>query len=251
MNLQVAVANEKERRILEGSFQYDKSVENLAFFEKGDEALEYYKKNKPDVLVLDMIMPVIDGLTFLEEINKCGYKSKIIILSSAKTDSVIERAFSFGADYVMVKPYDINALKRRIYDMNNPGELINKNIETPIDENYVEKIITAILNGTGIFPNLKGYRYLKCALLYGYRDEEMLEGVTKVLYPKIARDNNTTSDRVERAIRHAIESAWEKCSGNNFYEKMGFINHGTRRRPTNSEYIFTAIEYLKNEIMSS
>lgn len=251
MNLLVAIANDKERRILEGSFQYDKNVDKIASFKNGDETLEYYKKNKPDVLVLDMIMPVIDGLTILEEINKSDYKCKIILLSSAKADNVIEKAFSFGADYVMVKPYDINALKRRIYDMNNPGELTNKNIEKSIDENYIEKQITAILNGTGIFPNLKGYRYLKCALLYGYKDAEMLEGVTKVLYPKIARDNKTTSDRVERAIRHAIESAWEKCSGNDFYEKMGFVTYGTRRRPTNSEYIFTAIEYLKNEIVTS
>lgn len=251
MKLLVGIANEKERRMIEGSFSYEKNVNEIISVKSGDEAIEYCIKNKPDVFVLDMIMPVVDGFTILEEINRAGYKGKKILLSSAKSDNIIEKAFSFGADYVMVKPYDINALKRRILDMNSPGEVTNKNIENPIDENYVEKHITAILNGTGIFPNLKGYRYLKCALLYGYKDEEMLEGVTKVLYPKIARDNKTTSDRVERAIRHAIESAWEKCSGNEFYSRMGFITYENRRRPTNSEYIFTALEYLKNEIIVS
>lgn len=245
MDLLVAVANDKERRILEGSFKYDKNIDKLTVLKNGDEVVEYLKANGCDVLVLDMLMPVIDGLSILEEISQLNKHIKIIILSSAKTDAVIKKAFELGADYVMVKPYDINALRRRIYDMNSLGELTNKNIERAIDENYVEKQISSILNGTGIFPNLKGYRYLKCALLYGYKDSEMLEGVTKVLYPRIARENKTTSDRVERAIRHAIESAWGKCRDNELYEKMGFSAFGNKRRPTNSEYIFTAIEYLK------
>lgn len=248
MKLLVAIPNEKERRILEGSFTYEKAVDEIVSFAYGNEVIEYCKSNTPDVIVVDMVMPGVDGLTILEEINKLSTNCKSIVITAAKTDSVIEKAFGVGADYVMVKPYDINALKRRIFDMQNPGELINKAVENPIDENYIERKITAILNGSGIFPNLKGYKYLKCALLNGYKDEEMLEGVTKVLYPKIARINKTTSDRVERAIRHAIESAWEKCRGNGFYAKMGFVNYNNRKRPTNSEYIFTALEYLKNEI---
>lgn len=250
MKLMLAIANEQERRMLEGSFTYEKSIDETVSFQYGNEALVYYKKNNPDIFVLDMIMPGMDAITIMEEINKCHHNGKVIILSSAKSDNVISKAFSLGADYVMVKPYDINALKRRIFDMNNPGELTNKNIENPVDENYIERQITGILNGTGIFPNLKGYRYLKCALMYGYKDSEMLDGVTKILYPRIAKDNKTTSDRVERAIRHAIESAWSKCNGNAFYSKMGFVNYENRRRPTNSEYIFTALEYLKNEIMA-
>lgn len=249
MNILIAIANEQERRMLEGSFTYEKRADEVTAFSYGDKALEYYKNKEPDVLVLDVILPGIDGLAFMEEIAEYRKNCKIILLSSSKADALIEKAFNLGADYVMVKPYDINSLKRRIFDMQSPGELTNKAVENPVDENYIEKQITAILNGSGIFPNLKGYRYLKCALLYGFKDEEMLEGVTKVLYPKIAKDNNTTSDRVERAIRHAIESAWAKCDGNDFYEKMGFITYEHRRRPTNSEYIFTVLEYLKNEIL--
>lgn len=250
MNLLIAIANEQERRMLEGSFTYEKRIEKISSYSLGNEALECFKSSKPDVFVMDMVMPGMDGLTVIEELKPIHKSSKIILLSAAKSDAVIEKAFNLGVDYVMIKPYDINALKRRIFDMDNPGELTNKAISNPVDENYVERQITAILNGSGIFPNLKGYRYLKCALMYGYKDEEMLEGVTKVLYPKIARENKTTSDRVERAIRHAIESAWSKCNGNGFYEKMGFITYESRRRPTNSEYIFTALEYLKNEIVS-
>ena len=166
------MANDKERRILEGSFTYEKAVNEIMSFQYGNEALEAYSNYKPDVTILDMILPGMDGLSVLEEINKKPYKSKTIIISSTKSDNVISRAFNFGADYVMVKPYDINALKRRIFDMQNPAEVTNAELENAIDENYIEKQISAILNGTGIFPNLKGYRYLKCAILYGYKDEE-------------------------------------------------------------------------------
>ncbi|MGN1318931.1 MAG: sporulation initiation factor Spo0A C-terminal domain-containing protein [Lachnospirales bacterium] len=250
MDVLIAIANEQERRMLEGCFTYEKRVDKVVSFSYGNKALEYYRKNNADVFVMDMILPGFDGISIIEELSRESRTCKTILLSSAKTDNVVSKAFSLGVDYVMVKPYDVNALKRRIFDMNSPGELTNKTLENAVDENYVEKQITAILNGSGIFPNLKGYRYLKCALLLGYKDEEMLDGVTKVLYPKIAKTNNTTSDRVERAIRHAIESAWSKCNGNGFYEKMGFITCEGRRRPTNSEYIFTALEYLKNEIMA-
>ena len=228
----------------------DKRIEKVTSYSSGSEAFGAIKKNMPDAVILDLFLPGMDGISVLEEIRKLKViDMKKIVVASVKNETILEKAFELGADYVMIKPYDVNALKRRVLDMTEAGNTVDEGIESRINDSYIEKRVSSILNSTGIFPNLKGYKYLKSAILYGYKDENALDGITKVLYPKIARENNTTGDRVERAIRHAIESAWKKYGGNDFYGKMGFAGCGEKRRPTNSEYIFTVLEYLKNSII--
>ena len=129
------------------------------------------------------------------------------------------------------------------YDYKAAGKEIDESKKVSI-----ERMTSSILSSTGILPNLKGYKYLKEAIVTGYTRRETLDAVTKYLYPEIAGNNHTTADRVERAIRHAIESAWSKCNGNGFYNKMGFGNAYNGKRPTNSEYIFAVVEYLNNHI---
>lgn len=252
MNVFAAVSEEREQRLIEKVLNNDARIDKTISFSNGDDALRAIRNNAPDTIILDLFLPGMDGFTLLEEIRRLkNPKIKVIVIASVKTEAIITRAFALGADYVIVKPYDVNALKRRVLDMAEIGGTIDEGIESQINDSYIEKNVSAILNNTGIFPNLKGYKYLKSAILYGYKNEGALDGITKVLYPKIARENNTTPDRVERAIRHAIESAWKRYSGNDFYARMGFIGCGERRRPTNSEYIFTVLEYLKNLIIVS
>ena len=251
MDIIAAISDEREQRLIENVLTNDKRIGKFTSFNNGESVIKAVKNNAPDTIILDLFLPGVDGFTLLEEIRRLGYTdTKIIIIIAVKTDAIITRAFALGADYVIIKPYDVNALKRRVLDMAEVGT-IDEGIERQLNDSYIEKNVSAILNNTGIFPNLKGYKYLKSAILYGYKDESMLDGITKVLYPRIARENNTTPDRVERAIRHAIESAWKKFSGNDFYIKMGFSGCNDRRRPTNSEYIFTVLEYLKNSIIAN
>ena len=252
MDIIAAISDEREQRLIENVLTNDKRIGKFTSFNNGESVIKAVKNNAPDTIILDLFLPGVDGFTLLEEIRRLGYTdTKIIIIIAVKTDAIITRAFALGADYVIIKPYDVNALKRRVLDMAEVGSTIDEGIERQLNDSYIEKNVSAILNNTGIFPNLKGYKYLKSAILYGYKDESMLDGITKVLYPRIARENNTTGDRVERAIRHAIESAWKKYGGNDFYEKMGFPDKEKKQRPTNSEYIYAVLEYLKNSIIAN
>ncbi len=253
MKVLIAINSDHERKLIESVLNNDENVEGIISCSNGEQALDHIKYDKPDAVVLDIIIPGVDGVTVLEEIRELKKKRdiKTIVIASVKSDNIISKAFQAGADYAMIKPYDVNALKRRLLDMFTPGSIVDEGIESQINDSYIEQKVSVILNNTGIYPNLKGYKYLKTAILYGYKDEKILEGVTKVLYPRIARENNTTGDRVERAIRHAIESAWKKYGGNDFYEKMGFPDKEKKQRPTNSEYIYAVLEYLKNTIISN
>ncbi len=251
MKALIVVNNERERKLIESVLHSEENIDEIYLYSSGDEGLKGIKLHKPDAVIMDLIMPGIDGFTILEDISDLKKKlnMKVIVIAAVKTDAIIEKSFQLGADYIMVKPYDVNALKRRLMDMYNTGNVVDGGVERQINDSYLEQKVSTILNSTGIFPNLKGYKYLKSAIMYGFKDEEALEGVTKVLYPRIAKENNTTGDRVERAIRHAIESAWKKYGGNDFYTKMGFPGKDNKHRPTNSEYIYAVLEYLKNTII--
>lgn len=253
MKAVIAVDNERERKLIESVLRNDGDVEKTFSYSNGSDALKAIRKYRPEAVIMELFLPGMDGFSILENISdiKNKYNIKIIGVASVKSDPIIEKAFELGVDYIMLRPYDVNALKRRLMDMYTDAEVVDTGIERQINDSYLEQKISSILNNTGIFPNLKGYKYLKSAIIYGYKDEGALEGVTKVLYPRIARENNTTGDRVERAIRHAIESAWNKYGGNDFYTKMGFPERDSKQRPTNSEYIYAVLEYLKNTIITN
>lgn len=250
MKLLIALSNNDERRMLEYSFHFDDKTKVVGSCSNGIEAEEICRDTKPDVVVVDMLLDGIDGVSFVEMLRRDKIKSKIIVLTPIRSENAIEKLFNAGADYVMVKPYDFAALKRRIKDLTSIGDVIDENPPVAAaSDNYIERKISSILNCTGIMPNLKGYRYLKNAIMLGYKNAEMLEGITKVLYPAVARKNNTSTARVERAIRHAIETAWLKCGSNDYYRQIGFAAFENQRRPTNGEFIYTVLEYLKNTVV--
>lgn len=243
-----------EKRELEADFSAVESVTDVMCIDDINEAIELLKDCKADVAVFDLELfkkCVIETLLQISDMKTINKESKIVLVANKENDVIITAAFRFGINYVVVRPYTGVALVDRIFDLTAAGIVVNE--ETEEEKNRIirmERITSAILNGSGILPNLKGYKYLKEAIVQGYKDEESLEAVTKYLYPEIAKNNNTTPERVERAIRHAIETAWHKCSGNGFYSKMGFAAIYDDKRPTNSEYIFAVVEYLKNSIKS-
>jgi two-component system response regulator (stage 0 sporulation protein A) len=248
MELMIALSNLDERRMLEYSFHFDNKTKIVGSCSNGIEALDICKEKDPDVLVTDMLLDGLNGITLLEEVKKCTVKTKIILITSIKTDSIVNQALLAGADYIIMKPYDVTTLKKRIQDM-NCFSMINDSLPSTVaSDTYVERKITAILNSTGIMPNLKGYHYIKSAIMISYKQDDMQGGITKMVYPEIARLNHTTSARVERAIRHAIEASWKRCGKNEYYQKLGFVSFDREKRPTNSEFIFTILEYLKANI---
>jgi two-component system response regulator (stage 0 sporulation protein A) len=224
----------------------------------GREGIELIKKLSPDVVILDIVMPNLDGIGVLENINKLELKDKplFIILSAVGQDSYTRKAMDLGAEYYMVKPFDIEVLLTRvkeIYEEKNRNIIISPGIIASKKINYesgnrlqdIEIDVTMLLHEAGIPPHLSGYRYLREAIILTLKNPDSFSSVTKVLYPTIAEKFNSTPQKVERSIRNAIDSAWIKESEGlvNIFGKKAFINWD--EKPTNSEFIAVTSEKIR------
>lgn len=225
----------------------------------GVEALKLIAEKKPDLVVLDIIMPHLDGLGVLERLNTMNIDPmpRIIVLSAVGQDKITQRAITLGADYYVVKPFDMDVFTKRIRQMFNntissdeakktvsildTNEIkINKN--EPVD---LESEITSIIHEIGVPAHIKGYMYLREAISMVVNDIELLSAVTKELYPSIAKKYNTTASRVERAIRHAIEVAWSRGQVDTINKLFGYTIHNDKGKPTNSEFIAMVADKLR------
>lgn len=225
----------------------------------GIEALKLIEEKKPDLVVLDIIMPHLDGLGVLERLNTINMDPmpRVIVLSAVGQDKITQRAITLGADYYVVKPFDMDVFTKRIRQMFNniiSSDQVKKTIsliETeeikvkksePLD---LESEITSIIHEIGVPAHIKGYMYLREAISMVVNDVELLSAVTKELYPSIAKKFNTTASRVERAIRHAIEVAWSRGQVETINRIFGYTIHNGKGKPTNSEFIAMVADKLR------
>lgn len=221
----------------------------------GKSALEFIKLNRPDIVLLDMIMPQLDGLGVLEALNTMDINPlpKIIMLSAVGHDKLTQKAISLGADYYVVKPFDFNVLIDRIKQMfQNEGHdnEVKAHIK-PLEVNEIkselsdlEAQITDLIHKVGIPAHISGYKYIREAISI-YIDQKGMIAITKELYPQIAEKYNTTSARVERAIRHAIEVACQRGKIDTL-NKIASIKMGVEKtKPTNSEFIASLADMLR------
>lgn len=234
--------------------QSDLSVVGVA--KDGLEALKLISQEAPDVLVLDIIMPHLDGLGVLERLNSSDLPSipKIIVLSAVGQDKITQRAINMGADYYVVKPFELDVFANRIRQTFNSG-LIAQDVKRPVSineeqvsgftNNNLESEITNIIHEIGVPAHIKGYLYLREAIFMVVNDIELLSAVTKELYPSIAKKFNTTASRVERAIRHAIEVAWSRGQVETINKIFGYTIHNSKGKPTNSEFIAMVADKLR------
>jgi two-component system, response regulator, stage 0 sporulation protein A len=225
----------------------------------GLEALKLIEERKPDLVVLDIIMPHLDGLGVLERLNTMNINPmpRIIVLSAVGQDKITQRAITLGADYYVVKPFDMDVFTKRIRQMFNntiSSDETKKTIslvdtsEVRISKNNpndLEAEITNIIHEIGVPAHIKGYMYLREAITMVVNDMELLSAVTKELYPSIAKKYNTTASRVERAIRHAIEVAWSRGQVETINKIFGYTIHNDKGKPTNSEFIAMVADKLR------
>ena len=231
----------------------------------GLEALKLIEEKQPDLVVLDIIMPHLDGLGVLERINSLGLEKtpRVIVLSAVGQDKITQRAITLGADYYVVKPFDMDVFTERIRQMFNSTiseEPTNskptisvvegsKSEDSSSDDNKepmdLEVEITSIIHEIGVPAHIKGYMYLREAITMVVNDMELLSAVTKELYPSIAKKYNTTASRVERAIRHAIEVAWGRGQIEAINKLFGYTVHNDKGKPTNSEFIAIIADKLR------
>jgi len=226
----------------------------------GIEALKLIQEKKPDLVVLDIIMPHLDGLGVLERLGAMDLDPmpRIIVLSAVGQDKITQRAITLGADYYVVKPFDMDVFTKRIRQMFNntiSSEDVKKKmpiaesqevrLETKKEPIDLETEITNIIHEIGVPAHIKGYMYLREAITMVVNDMELLSAVTKELYPSIAKKYNTTASRVERAIRHAIEVAWGRGQVDTINKLFGYTIHNDKGKPTNSEFIAMVADKLR------
>lgn len=234
-----------------------KDMQVVALARNGEDAVQMMMDEKPDIALIDLIMPLKDGFGVLEDMKSKNIKTSCILISAISLDSTAVKALALGAKYFVIKPYRTEFLAeriRQIYEETrlNMNEISNfsycdfvplqnpileeKEMETP------EHRVSQLLNKMGISASVKGYYYLRSAILMVLDDQEAIIGITKRMYPDVAKEYNTTASKVERAIRHAIESAWKRGAGKIYSEIVGIKNEA---KPTNGQFIAAIGEYLR------
>ncbi len=237
----------------------------------GNEALDMVSSLMPDVLLLDVIMPHLDGIGVLEQMNmiKLNKKPICIMLSAVGQDKVTQRAIELGAEYYVVKPFDIDLLITRIRELKNykPSSQNNNFISREIGiskqqyidipnnsankEENIEALVTNVIHEVGVPSHIKGYQYLREAIIMVINDIDVINQITKCLYPQIANKFHTTPSRVERAIRHAIEVAWGRGEQKTVENIFGYTISAAKGKPTNSEFIAMISDKLRLELKSA
>ena len=236
----------------------------------GEEAIEIMQDITPDVVLLDVIMPHLDGLGVLEKISTMQINKKpiFVMLSAVGQDKITRRAVELGAEYYVVKPFDIEVLITRIRELKNYKPEQNNNFisrETTVPkqqyieisrgtakkEDNLEALVTNVIHEVGVPAHIKGYQYLREAIIMVVNDIDVINQITKSLYPKIADKFTTTPSRVERAIRHAIEVAWGRGQQDVVENIFGYTISAAKGKPTNSEFIAMIADKLRLELKSA
>lgn len=231
------------------SLKMQAGFEVVNTFNSGKSLLSYLESNQVDLLLLDIVMPEVDGFKVLEEIenrqDKYKRPKKIIMLSSFNNDSLLTRTSALGADYFIIKPIDLQNLAQTI---NSLFKELPKRKESSYKQNEEIDLngeITDILHEIGVPAHIKGYLYLREAITMVFNDINVLGAITKVLYPIIAKKFNTTSSRVERAIRHSIEVAWGRGNVDTIANIFSYTVSYNKSKPTNSEFIAMIADKLR------
>jgi two-component system, response regulator, stage 0 sporulation protein A len=246
--------------LLEEYISSQDDMEIVGVAHNGQECLDILEDTTPDVLVLDIIMPHLDGLAVLEKLReKRGKIPNVIMLTAFGQEDVTKKAVDLGASYFILKPFDMENLASHIRQVSgNSNAGMRKLPQSSYRPSQVEQkpknldaSITSIIHEIGVPAHIKGYMYLREAISMVYNDIELLGSITKVLYPDIAKKYNTTASRVERAIRHAIEVAWSRGNIDSISSLFGYTVSMTKAKPTNSEFIAMVADKLRLEHKAS
>ena len=215
-------------------FFTDDKFEVVATTSNGEELVHLINTHNPDVVVMDIVLQQCDGFKVLEQING---NTKVVVQSSLSMDGFINKAISLGAKYYCIKPFDTQTLKERIEDLLNPTQTQQGLFFNSKANNQIEEKITNIFITVGIPAHIKGYQFLREAIKLAIANPEIINSITKKLYPTIAEKYDTSASKVERAIRHAIEVAWNRGKIENINNLFGIKVYSSNEKPTNGEFI--------------
>lgn len=243
----IADGNAQFRHRTAEYFKTDKDLIRVEEAPDGQAALQKMREEHFDVLITELVMPKIDGLDLLEQlrVEAVNRPQVIIMVSYMRNDSLLQRSFSKGASYVMLKPVEPEFLHRRMKDLLESGAAEKDMSFAPAAPvKSLDEKITSIFLTVGIPAHIKGYHFLREAIRMVYYNPELISRITKELYPGIAKRFNTTPSKVERAIRHAIEVSWMRGKIENMNKLFGFNVYGKNDKPTNGEFIALVADKL-------
>lgn len=267
--------NKDFSEILKEFLNKQPDMEVIGVAANGVEACELVEETEPDVLILDVIMPYLDGIGVLEKLAQVNMTKRplVVMLSAVGQDKITERALSLGAEYYIVKPFDMDTLTMRVRQLKSMHSSIQPSMQTtsassailgngpsysnrnggkqPVTQHTLETEVTSVIHEIGIPAHIKGYQYLRDAIIMAITDMDILNSITKQLYPNIAKNYNTTPSRVERAIRHAIEVAWSRGKMDTIDKLFGYTVNNGKGKPTNSEFIALIADRLRLEMQVS
>lgn len=217
--------------------------------ENAAEALTILRSNQVDAIITDMIMPETDGYYLLEQLASDEFQPspKVIVLSALGQEPFIRRTFELGARYYMVKPFDLELLYKRVLDLFNMRTITSNFTMPPVKSQSLDEKITGVFLTIGIPAHIKGYQYLREAIKLVIKNPELINSITKELYPGIAKRFDTSASKVERAIRHAIEVAWTRGKIENINGIFGYNIYSKNDKPTNGEFIALIADKLMME----
>ncbi len=263
--LNVAIADDNERmlRLLGAIIESDEELNVVGTAKDGEEAYNVIKTKEPDVVLLDIVMPKLDGLGVLDRVNHDKTIKKhptFIMISAIGQEKITEDAFELGADYYIMKPFDnftllnrVKQLGRRGYDMRPQLLTQSTALKEPAfiyggQGKSLEQYVTSVIHEIGVPAHIKGYQYLRDAIIMCVNDMDLLNSITKALYPSIAKKYVTTPSRVERALRHAIEVAWSRGKMDTIYSLFGYTINSGKGKPTNSEFVALIADKIRLEL---
>ena len=246
----------------------EEDMEVIGRAKDGKEACDMILNTQPDIVLLDVIMPYLDGIGVLEKIQKTEMAKRpiCIMLSAVGQAKITQKAIELGAEYYIVKPFDIELLIQRIREIKNyqpspsKNQFINREIKAPYieisdknknSEDSLEALVTNVIHELGVPAHIKGYQYLREAIIMVINDIDVINQITKQLYPDIAKKFKTTPSRVERAIRHAIEVSWMRGEQASIEKIFGYTISAAKGKPTNSEFIAMIADKLRLELKTA
>lgn len=235
----VADSGEDFRFLMADTISAEEDMTVIGTASDGIEALQLVSDKRPDVVVMDLVLTKLDGLGVLQRLNQLQPIPAVIIVSGFFNEHVVQEAAELGAYYFMPKPCDVPALLSRIRQVMsvNRHSVPRQGVQMYRTEASLESVVTDVLHEIGVPAHIKGYQYLREAIIMTINDMDAINSVTKILYPEVAKKFDTTPSRVERAIRHAIEVAWDRGDLETLQKFFGYTVSNVKGKPTNSEFI--------------
>ncbi len=246
LNVLIADSNVEFSESLADALRQTDAYEIIGVANDGETASKLLTSRQPDIFIMDLMLQKVDGMSLLKTAAAMDKQPITVVMSGFVTDYVAAMTASLGVQYFMLKPCDFQAVSDRLEEIRNNEALKSKQRKRP--EVNLEAMVTSVIHEIGVPAHIKGYQYLREAIKIAVNDMDVINAITKVLYPQVAKTFSTTPSRVERAIRHAIEVAWDRGDLDTLQRFFGYTVSNTKGKPTNSEFIALIADRLQLQL---